>query len=228
MKVKFGQTKYSIETIMTAIRLYLSYSTSYRDVEEILKERGITIDHTTIYRWVIKYVPKLLKKFRKYKLKTGEQWHLDETYIKVGGVDHYLYRAVDSEGYTIDFKLYTRRNKSAAKRYLTHAIKNNHTPEKINIDGSLANEAGIKTYNENNNTDIKITKIKYLNNIVEQDHRNIKRKTRSIQTFKKLATAQITLAGLEMINMLKKGQAYLGSLFARDYIDEFHELAYLK
>ena len=213
---------------MTAIRIYLSYQTSYRDVEEILKEQGIVVDHTTIYRWVIKYVPRLLHKFRKYKLKVGESWYLDETYIKVGGIDHFLYRAVDSKGCTIDFKLYTKRNKSAAKRYLNHAIKNNRRPKKVNIDGSLANKAGIKKYNNKNNTDIKITKIKYINNIVEQDHRKIKRKIKSVQTFKKISTAQITLAGIEMVNMLKKGQAFIGSLFVKDFIDEFHELAYLK
>ncbi len=228
MKIKFGRTKYSIEVIMTAIRIYLSYTTSYRDVEEILKGEGIDVDHTTIYRWVIKYVPRLIQKFRKHKLRVGENWFLDETFIKVGGINYYLYRAVDSEGFTIDFKLYKRPNKTTAKKYLDMAIKNNLEPKKINIDGSLANEAGIKKYNEENDADIKITKIKYLNNIVEQDHRKIKRKVRSIQTFKNFSTAQITLAGIELMKMLKKGQGYLGSLFANDHIDSFHELAYLK
>lgn len=228
MRIKFGRTKYGIDVIMTAIRIYLSYPNSYRDVEEIMKEQGIDVDHTTIYRWIVKYVPRLLNKFRKYKLNVGEKWHLDETYIKVGGVEHYLYRAVDCEGRTIDFKLYKTRNKAAAKRYLAHAIKNNGTPKKVNIDGSLANEAGIKKYNKKHDEEIIITKVKYLNNIVEQDHRNIKRKTRSIQTFKNFYSAQITLAGIEMVKMLKKGQAYIGKLFAQNYIDEFHELAYLK
>ena len=213
---------------MTAIRPYLSYSTFYRDVEEILKEQGLIVDHTTIYRWVIKYVPKLLYKFRKYKLKVGERWYLNETYIKVGGVDHYIYRAVDSNGQTIDFKPYKKRNKSVAKRYLNHAIKNNRTPGKVNIDGGLAIEAGIKKYNFQNNSDIKITKIKYLNNIIEQDHRSIKRKFKSIQIFKKLSTAQIILAGMEMVKMLKKGQVFIGDLFVEGLIDEFHELTYLK
>jgi transposase-like protein len=124
---------------MTAIRIYLSYSTSYRNVEEILNEQGISVDHTTIHRWVIKYIPKLLQKFRQQKLEVGENWQLDETYIKVGGVERFLYPAVDSEGLTIDFKLYKTRNKSAAMRYLTHAIKNNRPPKEVNIDGSLAN-----------------------------------------------------------------------------------------
>ena len=228
MRIRFGKVLFSTETIMTAIRLYLSYGISYRDVEEILLERGIKVDHTTIYRWVIKFTPKLLIKFKQCKLHVGTSWRLDETYIKVFGKWHYLYRAVDKEGNTIDFQLFKRRNKSAAYKYLKKAIEENGIPEKVNIDKSGANTAGIKLYNERKGTNIEIRQCKYLNNIVEQDHRNVKRITKPIQTFKNFASARITLAGIEMMNMLKKRQAYLGTLFTANYIDEFHELAYIK
>ena len=228
VKIRFGKVLFSTETIMTAIRLYLSYGISYRDVEEIMLERGIKVDHTTIYRWVIKFTPKLLKKFKQFKLDVGSSWRLDETYIKVCGEWHYLYRAVDKEGYTIDFQLYKRRNKTAAYKYLKMAIEGNGLPEKINIDKSGANTAGIAKYNKVNGTEIEIRQCKYLNNIVEQDHRNVKRITKPIQTFKNFASARITLAGIEMMNMLKKRQAFLGNLFTTNYIEEFHELAYVK
>ena len=228
MRINFGQVKFSVETIMTAIRIYLSYGVSYREVEELMLERGIKVDHTTIYRWVIKFTPKLLKKFKKYKLKVGASWRLDETYIKVCGEWHYLYRAVDKNGFTIDFQLYKRRNKTAAYKYLRNAIEENGVPEKVNIDKSGANTAGIRQYNKRHGTNIEIRQCKFLNNIVESDHRKVKRVAKQMGTLKNFVSARVTLAGIEMMNMLKKRQAYLGTLFTKNYIDEFHELAYIR
>ncbi len=136
----------------------------------------------------------------------GTRWRMDETYIKVKGEWKYFYRAVDKEGNTIDFLLTAKRDKKAAKRYLKKAIGRNTIPSLINIDKSGANKAGITTYNKENNTRIKIRQCKYLNNIVEQDHRFIKRITRAMLGFKDFACAQATLAGMELVRMLKKRQ----------------------
>ena len=136
----------------------------------------------------------------------GCDYNIDETYIKVNGQWYYLYRAVDKTGQTIDFLLTEQRDEQAAKRFLTKAIRRHGVPEKITIDGSAANEAAIKSYNEEHGTVIAIRKIKYLNNIVEQDHRGVKRVTRPMLGFKAFDAAQDTLVGIELMHMIKKQQ----------------------
>jgi putative transposase len=136
----------------------------------------------------------------------GCDYNIDETYIKVKGQWRYLYRAVDKTGQTIDFLLTEERDEQAAKRFLTKAIRRHGVPEKITIDGSAANEAAIKSYNAEHGTAIEIRKIKYLNNIVEQDHRGVKRITRPLVGFKAFDTAQATLVGIELMHMIKKRQ----------------------
>jgi transposase-like protein len=131
---------------------------------------------------------------------------MDETYIKVKGECRYLYRAVDKYGETIDFLLTEHRDKEAALRFLKKAIRRNGLPEKITIDGSEANEAAIKRYNEEHGTNIIIRQVKYLNNMVEQDHRAVKRITRPMLGFKVFDAAQCTLAGVELMHMIKKRQ----------------------
>jgi transposase-like protein len=223
--VKFGRSKFKAAVILKCIRLYLSYPLSYREVEEIMREDKEEIDHSTINRWVLKFTPKILSRFQKTKLSVGKKWYMDETYVKVAGEWCYLFRAVDSDGRTIDFYFSKRRNKSAAYKFLKKAVKNNGLPIKVNIDKSGANTAGIELFNKRHNTNIEIDKIKYKNNIVEQDHRKIKRLTRSMGSFKKFTSAQITIAGIEMMNMLKKGQVYTGDLFSLEYEDDFYEIA---
>jgi putative transposase len=133
-------------------------------------------------------------------------WRMDETYIKVKGAWRYLYRAVDKYGETIDFLLTEHRDKEAALRFLKKAIRRNGLPETITIDGSEANEAAIKSYNEEHGTTIVIRQVKYLNNIVEQDHRAVKRVTRPMLGFKSFDAAQDTLVGIELMHMIKKRQ----------------------
>jgi transposase-like protein len=131
---------------------------------------------------------------------------MDETYLKVKGQWYYLYRAVDRTGQTIDFLLTAQWDEPAAKRFLTKAIRRHGVPEKITIDGSEANAAAIRGYNEEHGTAIIIRQAKYLNNLVEQDHRAVKRVTRPMLGFKSFDTAQGTLAGVELMHMIKKGQ----------------------
>jgi putative transposase len=172
-----------------------------------MEERGVSVDRATINRWVITYSPQLEAAFHRRKRPVGVSWRLDETYIKVKGAWTYLYRAVDKTGQTIDFLLTEQRDEQAAKRFLTKAIRRHGgVPETITIDGSAANEAAIKGYNEEHGTAIIIRKIKYLNNIVEQDHRAVKRVTRPMLGFKAFEAAQATLVGIELRPMRKKRQ----------------------
>jgi putative transposase len=155
------------DIILTGVRWYVAYPLSYRHVEELMEERGVPIDHATIQRWVVKYSPQLEAVFHRRKRPVWVSWRMDETYIKVKGAWRYLYRAVDKYGQTIDFLLTEQRDEEAALRFLKKAIRRHGVPEKITIDGSAANEAAIKRYNEEHGTAIAIRKIKYLNNIVE-------------------------------------------------------------
>ena len=213
------------DIILQCIRWYLAYSLSYRNLEEMMKERGFEVNYSTIHRWVLKYAPMLGKTFKMKKKRVGSRWRMDETYIKVNGQWKYYYRAVDKDGNTIDFLLTAKRDKKAALRYLTKAIKGNGKPSLINIDKSGSNTAAINQFNQNHNRRIKIRQCKYLNNIVEQDHRPIKRKMRSMLGFKKFHSAQKTLAGIELVQMLKKGQMKTKKSDGRSAAELFYSLA---
>jgi putative transposase len=226
MAISFKGAHFPTEVILMGVRWYLAYPLSTRHVEELMAERGVEVDHATINRWVIKYSPLLEEAFHRRKRPVWMSWRLDETYIKVKGVWHYLYRAVDKDGKTIDFLLTEHRDEQAAKRFLTKAIRRHGgVPEKITIDGSAANEAAIKCYNEEHGTAIVIRKTKYLNNIVEQDHRAIKRVTRPMLGFKAFDAAQATLTGIELMHMLRKGQLEGGREQGRSAAEQFYALA---
>lgn len=214
--ISFKGNHFLKDVILLVVRWYLSYSLSYRDIEEMMLERGTKVDHSTINRWVIEYAPLLENEFRKnHKKKTGSSWRMDETYIKIKGVWSYLYRAVDKEGNTIDFMLSKHRDEASAKAFFTKAIGSSGLPEKITIDKSGANNAGIEAINLQlillallgySLMQIQIRQIKYLNNIVEQDHRGIKRIVKPMMGFKSFHSAEASLAGIELCRMLKKGQ----------------------
>ena len=206
MAISFKGAHFPKDIILMGVRWYVAYPLSYRHVEELLEERGVPVDHATIQRWVVKYSPLLEEAFHRRKRSVWVSWRMDETYIKVKGQWYYLYRAVDKHGQTIDFLLTEHRDERAAKRFLTKAIRRNGLPETITIDGSAANEAAIKSYNEEHDTAIRIRQVKYLNNIVEQDHRAVKRVTRPMLGFKSFEAAQGTLVGIELMHMIKKRQ----------------------
>jgi putative transposase len=206
MAVSFKGAHFPQDIILTGVRWYVAYPLSTRHVEELMRERGVHVDHATINRWVIRYSPQLEEVFHRRKRPVWRSWRMDETYIRVKGEWRYLYRAVDKQGQTIDFLLTEQRDQEAALRFLKQAIRRHGVPEKITIDGSDANEAAIKRYNEEHGTAIEIRQIKYLNNIVEQDHRAVKRITRPMLGFKSFAAAQNTLVGIELMHMIKKRQ----------------------
>jgi putative transposase len=174
---------------------------------------------------VVRYAPKLEKAFHQKKKRPGGRWRLDETYLKVKGQWKYYYRAVDKQGNTIDFLLTEKRDKKAALRFLTKAIGRNAKPGLINIDKSGSNKACIKQFNQDNNRRIKIRQCKYLNNIVEQDHRRVKRITRAMLGFKNFDSAQSTLSGIELMAMIKKGQMKKNLAGSLSPAEQFYALA---
>jgi transposase-like protein len=205
--IEFKGSHFERDVILWGVRWYVAYPISYRQLEEMMEERGVLVDHSTLNRWVVKYAALLEHQFRTRKRPVGDSWRLDETYVKVRGCWKYLYRAVDKAGATVDFLLTAKRDCEAALRFLRKAIWRHGAPEKITIDKSGANTAAIERYNAEHETDIEIRRVKYLNNIVEQDHRAVKRVTRPMLGFKSFRSAAATLSGIELMHMIRKGQS---------------------
>ena len=183
------------------------------------------VDHSSINRWAVRFLPLLEKLFRKHKRQVGSSWRMDETYIKVKGTWKYLYRAVDKEGKTVDFLLTARRDKAAALRFFEKSMKTNGVPEKVTMDKSGANKAAMDEINARGDAPIIVRQVKYLNNIVEQDHRAIKRVTRPRLNFKSFRSAKNVLAGIELMHMIRKGQLLLEGGIEMSFADQFYALA---
>jgi putative transposase len=192
----------SPEIIMLFVYMRCRFSLSYRELEEMAIIIGVTIDHATLQRWMIRFVRLIDKEVRRRKKSVGSSWRMDETYIKVRGVWMYLYRAVDSAGYTIDFLLRKNRDASAAKAFFRKAIKHNGQPQKVTIDKSGSTSCALNSLNKS------LAKDKQ---IVEQDHRFIKKRTRPMLGFKSFNSAKITITGIENIRMIQKGQIVGGN-----------------
>jgi transposase-like protein len=224
--IDFKGHRFEKNIILLCVRWYLAYPLSYRNLEEMMEERGVRIDHTNIYRWVRKFTPQLEAKFRKGKKRpVGNSWRMDETYIKIKGQWKYLYRAVDKAGQTIDFLLTARRDKKAALRFFKKAVRQHGLPDKVTIDKSGANTAAIKALKEETGQEIEIRQIKYLNNLVEQDHRSIKRIVQPMMGFKSFPSARVTLQGIELMHMIKKGQMISIDGQALSAAEQFYSLA---
>ena len=198
------------EIIVLCTRWYLRYGLSYRDLEEMMAERGLQVDHSTIARWVLAYAPELEKRVKPLLKPTNNSWKVDETYINVKGEWLYQYRAVDSDGQTIEFYFSAKRDAAAAQAFLEKALGASHTvsPRVINVDKNAAYPKATETLKTNQQLppDCELRQVKYLNNLIEQDHRFIKRRTRPGLGFFSFDTAQRTLAGYETMNMIRKGQ----------------------
>lgn len=206
----FKWRHFESEIILLCVRWYLRYSLSYRDLEEMMLERGLHVEHTTIYHWVQRYAPELEKCCRPHLKATTESWRVDETYVKVKKVWMYLYRAVDSEGNTLEFLLSPTRDTVAAKQFFQKTLGASHTvsPRVITVD---KNAAYPKAFNDLKEDDVvlqrcELRQIKYLNNSIEQDHRFIKRLVKPGLGFFSFETAWRTLQGYEAMNMIRKGQ----------------------
>jgi putative transposase len=196
------------EIIMLFVYMKCRFSLSYRDLEEMASMRGAVIDHATLQRWVIRFAPLIDQAVRKHKKPSGKSWRMDETYIKLNGKWVYLYRAVDSCGNTIEFLLRKYRDGIAAKAFFRKAFKNNGIPDKVAIEKSGSNNCALNSFNKElvEGHKIEIRQNKYLNNIIEQDHRFIKKRTKPMLGFKSFRSAKITIAGIENIRIIQKGQ----------------------
>ncbi|AIK35590.1 integrase core domain protein (plasmid) [Bacillus pseudomycoides] len=224
----FKWKHYQPELILLTVRWYLRYNLSFRNLVEMMEERGLSMAHTTIMQWVHQYGPQLEEKVRHHLKTTNDSWRVDETYIKVKGQWMYLYRAVDSEGNTIDFYLSKSRDKQAAKRFFKKALAASHIckPRVITVDKNPAYPVAIQELKEEKRMPegIQIRQVKYLNNIVEQDHRFIKKRVRSMLGFKSYETATSILSGVEAMHMMKKGQLNLQVKSAQNEVGFIHKL----
>ena len=193
------------EVIMQCVRWYCKYGISYRDLEEMMAERGLTIDHTTIYRWVQQYAPELKKRVEWYQKGYCHTWYVDETYVKIKGEWKYLYRAISEQGNTLDFYLSHRRNAIAAKRFFQKLLKRCHDwhPHTINTDKNPAFGVAINELKQEGKLldDVVHRQIKYLNNRLESDHGKLKRLIHPTRGFQSMKTAYATIKGFEVMRM---------------------------
>ena len=198
------------EIILMCVRWYCRFQLSYRDLEEMMRERGLDVHHSTVWRWFQAYAPEINKRIRPHLKMSGASYRVDETYIKVGKSCKYLYRAVDKEGNTIEFMLSAKRDIFAAKRFFKKLMRADHRrlPFSINVDKNAAYPDAFATSQDEQvlPKDCRLRRVKYLNNIIEQDHRFVKKKVRAAQCFKSFYTAERTIEGIEAVNMIRKGQ----------------------
>jgi transposase-like protein len=200
----------------------------------MMAERGISVDPATIHRWIVRYSPDLLEQFTRHKRSVTGRWHVDETYSKVRGRWMYLYHAIDSNGNTVERCLIERRKLTAAKRFLRRSLQRPGRPERIVIDGSQTNreaiptcdaESRLKNWPRRKMKPIRIRQSAYLNNRFEQDHRAIKWRVRPRLGFKSMASARAILGGIEMIHMMRKGQATYVCYSQLSLAEQLHLLA---
>jgi transposase-like protein len=206
----FKGRHFEAEIIVLCVRWYLRFGLSFRNLEELMVERNLNVDHVTIWRWVQSYAPELSKRWRPELRITNRSWRVDETYVRVAGKWTYLYRAVDSTGATIDFLLSAKRDAAAAKRFFQKALRSpgHPRPRVINVDG---NPSYPKVITELKRTgelgrSCRCRPVRYLNNVVEQDHRAVKRRVRAMQGFRAFDSAWRAIQGIETVNMIRKGQ----------------------
>ncbi|KRF53845.1 transposase [Bacillus sp. Soil531] len=224
----FKWKHYQPDIILLTVRWYLRYNLSFRDVVEMMEERGLSMGHTTIMRWVHQYGPELDKRVRRNLKPTNDSWRVDETYVKVKSQWMYLYRAVDSKGNTIDFYLSKTRDHKAAKCFFKKALRSLHVskPRVITVDKNPAYPIAIEELKNEKKmpVGIQIRQVKYLNNIVEQDHRFIKKRIRSMLGLKSFHTATSIISGIEAMHIIKKGQLTSWNQSVQNQVKFIHQL----
>jgi len=208
------------EIIVLCVRWYLRYKLSFRDLVEMMAERGLPVAHTTIMRWIQRYVPEFEKRWNRFARPAGRSWRVDETYVKIKGRWTYLYRAVDKEGKTVDFLLRANRDVAAAKAFFRRAFRHQgRLPRKITLDGYQASHRAAREIldEHQHGARTQIRSSKYLNNLIEQDHRSIKGRLGPMLDFKHFRRAAATIAGIELMHRIRKGQFKLGRLGVNDH-----------
>jgi transposase-like protein len=210
----YKNRRFQSEIIELCVRWYLTYRLSYRDLAEMMAERGIAISRSTILRWVQRYVPEFEQRWARYARRVNSSWRMDETAVSVRGGAHYLYQAVDKYGKTVDSLLCTDRSESAARAFFGKALQSNQNrrPRKVNLDDNAATHRALRLLRRENPVwrSVVVRSCRYFNNIVEQDHRAIKSRCASMLALKSFRTAAVTLAGVELAHRIRKRQFYFG------------------
>lgn len=217
--------RFPIDVIMLCIRWYAAYPVSYRNLEEMIQERGVFADLAPSNRWAIRPLPLLEKVFRRLECPVGGTWRMDESYTGVKGIWKYLYHTVDKQGKTVDFLLTATRGKPATVRSYTKAMKSSDVRGKLSMDRSGANRAAADEITAGSNMPIIVRQVKYLKNIVEQDLRAVKSVTKPMLNFKSFQSAKCALAGVELMHMIRKGQLMLESCRETSFANQFHPMA---
>jgi transposase-like protein len=203
------------EIIILGVRWYLRFKLSFRDLVEVMAERGVSLAHTTIMRWIQRHVPEFEKRWNRFACWARGSWRVDETYVKIKGRWTYLYRAVDKQGKTVDFLLRAKRDVAAAKAFFRRAFKSQgRLPRAITLEGYQASRRAAREIlgEHHRGKRTKIRSSKYLNNLIEQDHRSIKLRLGPMLGLKRFRSASITIAGIELMHRIRKGQFKLGKL----------------
>ena len=210
----FKGRHFNREIVVLCVRWYLSFKLSYRDLVAMMGERGIGLVHTTILRWVQHYTPEFEKRWSRFSRTVGGSWRMDETYVKVRGPWVYLYRAVDKAGQTVDFYLSRRRDVNAAKAFLRQAMKQQRIPTKITLDAYAASHRAVADLKQAGELPkrVQVRSSKYLNNLIEQDHRRVKQRLGPMLGLKSFRTAAVVIRGIELAEKIKKGQYKMGRL----------------
>jgi transposase-like protein len=206
--------KFNTETIELCVRWYITYRLSYRGLVAMMAERGIVVSHTTIMRWVLRYVPEFEERWARYAKPVNSSWRMDETAIRVRGKSTYLYRAVDKFGKSVDSLLREDRGIEAAQAFLRMAVATHHSkwPRKVTLDGHAASHRALRLLRQEEPKwqSVVVRSCRYLNNIVEQDHRAINRRCQPMLGFKSVETAAVTLSGIELAHRIHKQQFQCG------------------
>jgi transposase-like protein len=205
--------RFQTETIELCVRWYITYRLSYRDLVAMMAERGVIVSHTTIMRWVLRYVPEYEERWNRFSRRVNSSWRMDETAIRIHGKSAYLYRAVDKHGNTVDSLLREDRGIEAAKAFFRRAVITQHFrwPRNVTLDGHAASHRALDLLREENPRwrTVRVRSSRYLNNIVEQDHRAIKRRCAPMLGFKGFANATVTIAGIELAHRVRKQQFFI-------------------
>jgi transposase-like protein len=205
----FKRRRFPVEIILLCVRWYCKYGISYRNLAEMMQERGVEVDPSTIFRWVQRYAPEIEKRVRRYQGPRSGSWRVDETYVRVGGRWKYLFRAVDKHGQLIDLMLSDRRNTKAAYRFLRKAVKtmSNYPPSSITTDKLASYPKAIRRLQGEGllSKDAEHRTSKYLNNVIEADHGALKRVIRPTRGFQRMTTASATIRGFEVMRMIRRG-----------------------
>jgi transposase-like protein len=203
----FAGFRFPPEVIVVAVRWYLRYGLSYRDIEELLAERGVEVDHVSVYRWVQRFSPLLADAARFCRHRVGDRWYVDETYVKVAGVWRYVYRAIDQYGQVIDVLVSTKRDKAAARRFFRHALAvTKVTPVEVVTDAAGTYPAVLDELIPSAWHHVE----QYANNPVESDHSQLKHRLRPMRGLRTDRTATVIIAGQAFMQNLRRGHYELG------------------